>query len=140
MITRPTKAAAISGIGWSNGMAAQLSLPNMLRLRPWGYARIRVAGLWAGPGREFLRDDLLEKLGIGRAESEGICVDALLGKSRIALGIEDRTRIARALDPGGELLRRHRLDVEMHFRETIATVVARLARGRGRGGRASGQL
>ena len=58
MITTPTKAAAISGIGWSNGMAAQLSLPNMLMLRPWGYARVGPARLRAGSGRQLLRDDL----------------------------------------------------------------------------------
>ena len=29
MITRPTTPDAIIGIGWSNGMAAQLSLPNI---------------------------------------------------------------------------------------------------------------
>ena len=70
MITTPTTAAANSGIGWSNGMAAQLSLPNMLVLRPRGYARVGPARLRAGPRRQFLRDDLLEQLGIGRAEGE----------------------------------------------------------------------
>ena len=32
MIATPTTAAVYSGIGWSNGMAAQVSLPNMLVL------------------------------------------------------------------------------------------------------------
>src|SRR5712671_6868632 len=127
MIAAPTKAAAISGIGWSNGMAAQVSLPSMLVLRPRGYARVGSPGLWARSRRQFLCDDLLEQLGIGCTEGERTCVHARPGQGRVAPGIEGWTGVARALDPGGELLRRHRVHVEMHVRETIAAIVARKA-------------
>src|SRR5580698_7317058 len=127
MITRPTTAAVISGIGWSNGMASQLSLPNMLMLRPRGYARARPSGLRTKSRRYLLRDDLLEQPGIGHPEGERAGVHALLGQRGVARGIEGWAVIARRFDPGGEALRRHGLHVEMHSREPIAAVVARQA-------------
>ncbi len=47
MIITPTKAAATSGIGWSNGIAAQLSLPNMFS-PPSAGTRSDEAGRFAG--------------------------------------------------------------------------------------------
>src|SRR5689334_19315080 len=102
MISTTTRAPAASGIGWSNGMAAQLSLPNMLMLRPRGYARVGSPGLRARPGRQFLRDDLLEQFGIGRAEGERRRVHALPGQGSVALGIEGWARLARGVDPVGK--------------------------------------
>src|ERR1700737_4014852 len=100
MITTPTKAAASSGIGWLNGMAAQLSLPNMLVLRPRGHARVGAPGLRAGSRRQLLCDDLLEQRGVGCTEGERICVQALPGQRGVARGIESWTGVARSLDPG----------------------------------------
>ncbi len=40
MSTSPTTPDAIIGIGWSKGIAAQLSLPNMSVRRPLGGARV----------------------------------------------------------------------------------------------------
>src|SRR5882757_3456351 len=96
-------------------------------LRSRGHARMRPAGLRAGSRRQLLRDDLPEQRGVGCTEGERAGVHALPGEFGIARGIESRTRLARVLDPGVELLRRHRAHLEMHARETIAAIVARLA-------------
>src|ERR1700719_1316836 len=122
MITTPTSAALPSGIGWWNGMAAQLSLPSTLGLRPRRDARLR-----AGSRRYFLQDDLPEQLGIGGAEGERRRVHALPGQGDVARGIERGPGGARGIDPGGKPLCRHRLHVEMHARKTVAAVVARQA-------------
>src|ERR1700730_14793056 len=100
MITTPTRAAANSGIGWSNGMAAQLSLPNMLMLRPRRYARLWPPGLRARSRRQLLHDDLLEQIGLGRTESERSCVHAVLGQGSVASGIEGGAGVARGVNPG----------------------------------------
>src|SRR5260370_31298034 len=96
-------------------------------LRPRRHARLRPAGLRAGSRRQLLCDDLLEQRGVGCAEGERAGVHALLGEFGIARGIERGTRLARVLDPSVELLRRHRADLEMHTRETIAAIMARQA-------------
>src|ERR1700722_1468572 len=127
MINRPTTAAAASGIGWSKGMAAQLSLPNMLVLRPWRYAWVRSPALRAGSRRQLLRDDLVEQPGIHRTECGRTYVQALPGQGRVASIIEGRAGAPRGIDPSVEPLRRHCLHVEMHAGETIATEVARPA-------------
>src|SRR6266849_3923756 len=63
MIITPTRAAATSGIGWSNGMAAQLSFPNMFS-PPSAATRSDEAGRFAGVVRvdeqplPIQRDDL----------------------------------------------------------------------------------
>src|SRR5271167_4701301 len=130
MITRPTTAAAASGIGWLNGMASQLSLPNMLVLRPWRYARIRPPALWAGSGRQLLSDDLVEQRGIRGAEGERTDVHALPGQRGVAFVIEGWAGAACGSNPGVKPLRRYCLHVEMHARETVATEVARQAKER----------
>src|ERR1700692_596540 len=109
MITTPTEAAANNGIGWSNGMAAQLNLPNMLVLRRLGcgvdrgelagsyamshceqgiFAQVGQAGLRAGSRRQLLRDDLLVELRLDRTEGERLCVHALLSQGGVACGAE----------------------------------------------------
>src|SRR5271169_866385 len=146
MITTPTKAAATSGIGWSNGMAAQLSLPNILMLHPLGdvvdrdelggsyvmshckqgrIARVGQKGLRARSGRQLLRDDLVEQFRLDRTEGERTYVHALLGQGSVASGIESWGGVARDTNPSGKPFRRHRLHIEMHVRETIATIMAR---------------
>src|ERR1700722_18171838 len=130
MITRPTTAAATSGIGWLNGMAAQLNLPNMLALRPWRYAWVRPPPLRAGPRRQLLRDDLVEQPGIRRAECERTDVHALPGERDVVSVIEGWAGAACGNNPGVKPLCRHRLYVEMHSRKAIATEVARQAKER----------
>src|ERR1700674_5213619 len=115
-------------------MAAQVSLPNILVLLRRTDARVdepdtRVeqVGLWAGPRRQLLCGDLLEQPGINGAEGEWTPFDALPGEGGVACGVEGRAGVTDSLNPGGELVRRRRLHVEMHVREAIAAEVARLA-------------
>src|SRR5690349_14994788 len=112
----PTSAAATSGIGWSNGMASQVSLPSMLVLRP-------LRG--TGPRRHDLQQDALEEVGIDVAIGERGHRDALLGQLGIALPVQDGTALAGLLDPGGEAVRRDHIDGEMHVGEAGAAIVAR---------------
>src|ERR1700677_834135 len=168
MIATPTKPPATSGIGWSNGMAAQVSLPNMVLLRllgpllwilgpllrlfapllrllgsllrPRGYVQIWPAGLRAGSWWQYLRGDLLEQLGGGRTVGERTYVHALRGQRGVARGIKSWAGGARGLDPGGELFRRHRMGVEMHGWEAVTAKVGRKAVECARGVRLQVQL
>src|SRR5271165_811865 len=121
-MTKPTNPAATRGMGWSTGMAAQLSLPNMLILRPLGCAR---TGLFDRPraGRQRLRNDLLEQVGLDIAKGERPHVRALPGEIRIALRGQRRAAVACRIDPGGEAVGRHRLHAEVHVREPVAAVL-----------------
>src|SRR6202161_2286030 len=104
----PTIAPANSGTGWSNGMAAQVSLPNMLLFRPRGNARIGPASLRARPRRQYLCGNLLEQFRRNRAIGERCYVHALPGEDGIARAIKGRTGGGtRGVDPCGELLWRH---------------------------------
>src|ERR1700734_1205379 len=125
MITRPTTDAATSGIGWSNGMASQVSLPSMLVLRPRRYGYVRAPGLWSRSRRQFLGRDLLEQPGLDVTIGERGHVDALLGEPGVARGIEWLAGRARGVDPAGKLIGRNRAHLEMHVREPVAAVVAR---------------
>jgi hypothetical protein len=88
---------------------------------------MRSPGPRARSRRQFLCDDLLEQLGIGRSECERTGTYALPGQGSVSRRIKGWAGVARGLDPAGELLRRQREHVEMHVRETIATIVARKA-------------
>src|SRR5579872_1426294 len=114
MMTTITRPPAASGIGWSNGMASQVSLPNMLFPRPRRDARIRPTFVRAWSRRKFLRCDLLEQRCLDRAECHRRRENALPGKFGIAVGIERRTAALSGLHPGGELIRWHRVHIEMH--------------------------
>src|SRR5580658_7624875 len=140
MIARMTTAPVTSGIGWSSGMAAQVSLPSMLGLRSRGYVGVWPAGLRARPRRQHLCGDLLEQVGSGRTVGERSHIQALPGQVGIARGIEGWAAGARGLDPGSELVGRHCVYVEKHARETVAAEVARQAVERARGVRLQVQL
>src|ERR1700692_2249932 len=161
MITTPTNAAANNGIGWSSGMAAQLSLPNMLVLHALGgvvdrdelggscamshckqgrIAQVGQHGLRARSGWQLLGDDLVEQLRLDRTECERTYFHALLSQGSVASGMQSWAGVARDTNPSGKPFRRHRLHVEMHVRETIATVVARQSAERARHVRAQVQL
>src|SRR5271170_4340607 len=90
-ITTTTMAPAANGIGWSKGMASQVSLPNMLVPPPYAQQRSgrrdrAGVGLGdrAGTGRQCLVEDLLEQSVGDRAESERRRHHALLGALDIA--------------------------------------------------------
>src|ERR1700751_3995161 len=89
--TRMTKAPANNGIGWSKGMASQVSLPNMLIPPPHAQPRRRrrdeaEVGLGdrAGTGRQRLVEDLLEQPIRHGLEGERLPNDALLRQLDIA--------------------------------------------------------
>src|SRR5271165_2512683 len=91
-ITTMTNAPAAKGIGWSKGMASQVSLPNMLVPPPHAKAssgrhdRARVGlGDWAWSGRQRLIENLLEQSIGDRLEGERLRNDALFGELDVAL-------------------------------------------------------
>src|ERR1700732_5352592 len=140
MITRPTMPDAIIGIGWGGGMGRPGGLPSMSVLRPRGNARIGPAGLRARSRRQFLRDDLLKKSRSCRSEGKRRDVLALLGQGIVSFRVEGWARVARCFDPAFERVRWQCQHVEMHIRETIATIVARKAAEGARAGRLPGGL
>src|SRR5208282_550132 len=92
-ITRTTKAPATKGIGWSRGMASQVSLPNMLVPPPnaeLGRGRGDEAGVIslgdrARSGRQRLIENLFEQPARNRWEGVRLRHDALLRQLDIAL-------------------------------------------------------
>src|SRR5579871_786778 len=88
--TNPTKAPATSGIGWSSGMAARVSLPNMLLPRPLGCTRTDFIDR-PRPRRQRQSDDLLEQIGLDVFVREGRHAQCLFGKVGVALRRQCRT-------------------------------------------------
>src|SRR4051812_7216250 len=127
-ITTPTTPPAARGIGWSQGTASQVSLPNrlpnMLVVLRTREDAVRAA-LGPRPGRDLLRDDLLEEPGVDLAVGEGGDLRALPGELGVAPGIEDRAVLAGGVDPGGEVVLRDGPDLEVHVREPVAAHVGR---------------
>src|SRR5271163_2596390 len=122
-MANPTTAPAIKGIGWSNGMAAQVSLPNILLPPPFGRAWISLWD-WTRTGRQHLCDNLPEQIGLDVAIGERRHVQTLLGKLFIALPGQQRTAAARRVHPRREAVRRQSIHVEMHRREAVAAIMA----------------
>src|SRR5579863_3230205 len=121
--TTMTMAPANRGIGWSNGMAPQVSLPNMSIPRPCAGAGVGL-GERTWPRRQRLIEDLPEQSVSDGAESERRRHDALLGELDIAFRRQLRSRGARLREPGGEVLRRLRHHLEMHVGESVAAQLA----------------
>src|SRR5271168_2839439 len=99
-------------IGSLNGMASQVSLPSILLLHLHGLARLSRT-------RRGMDDALEQVLGdpaIGR-NRQGLTG---FGERGEAFRIERVALAARGIDPFGELVRRHRIDGEMHVGETVA--------------------
>src|ERR687898_1404430 len=87
----PTRPEAAIGIGWSRGIASQLSFPSMSASGARRNSRCRLADLRAGCGRDRLGDDLVEKVGIGTVSRRGD-VQALPCQGIVALAVEDGGR------------------------------------------------
>src|SRR5271157_1889074 len=133
-ITTMTNAPAAKGIGWSKGMASQVSLPNMLVPPPYAQprsGRCERTGVgfrdWAGSGRQRLVEDLLEQPIRHGLEGERLRNDALFGELDVALRGEHRSAGAHLAEPGVKVLRRLRLDLEMHVGESVAAYLSRKA-------------
>src|SRR5271156_1220599 len=132
--TRTTKAPAAKGIGWPRGRASQFSFPSMLipppnaQLRSGRHDRPGVGlGDRARAGRQRLIEDLLEQPVRNGLESERRRHDALLRQLDIALRRQRRSAAAHLAEPGVEVLRRLRLDLEMHVGESVAGYLSRKA-------------
>src|SRR5947199_10446161 len=102
-MTTTTMSEAAMGIGWSNGMASQVSLP-IISLHRLLDRRL-----------EQLRGDVAERL---RLVGPAWAREPPVG-NRIELAAR---RLGRG-DPALELRRRHRLDLEAHVGEPSAAVV-----------------
>src|SRR3974390_2882837 len=129
MVTRPSTpriaristSEVISGIGWSRGMADQLSLPNISAPSPGGDFAARSTGnLRSGTWRERLRGDGAEQPRVHAAIGEVRHLAALLRKAGVGRLVERRAGAADAVRPGGELGRRHAVHLELHVREPVA--------------------
>src|SRR6476469_8304592 len=79
-----TIAPANSGIGWSKGIAPQVSLPNILFPHPRGGARIGL-GDRTGTRRQRLTQKLVKQSVCDRLEPERLRHDALRGKLNVPL-------------------------------------------------------
>src|ERR1700722_18868358 len=102
--TNPTKAPAHNGIGWSSGMAAKLSLPNMLLPRPLGCTRTDFVDR-PRPWRQCQCNDLLEQIGFHVLVSEGRHAQRLLREFGVTLRCQRRsTALASLIHPAAELI------------------------------------
>src|ERR1700677_32722 len=123
-ITTMTMAPANNGMGWSKGMAPQVSLPNILFPHPRGGARICL-GDRAGTRRQCLIQNLVEQSVGDRAEGERRRDHALFGKLDIAFRRELISRGARLAQPVVKLRRCLRHHLEMHAGESVAAYLCR---------------
>src|SRR5208337_3748693 len=133
-ITTMTNAPAAKGIGWSKGMASQVSLPNMLVPPPYAQPRSGRrdrAGVGHGDrarsGGQRLIENLLEQPVRDHLERERRRHDALFGELDIAFRRQRRSPGAYLAEPGVKVLRRLRLDLEMHVGESDAAYLSRKA-------------
>src|SRR5215831_20558920 len=119
MTTRPVTNA----IGWSKGIAAQVSLPSMsascLLDRPAPGHRVgpRLAG-----ARDGLVDNVLEEFVLNRPVGRRRHGFARLRQRGIGPLIEHRPGAAHLRDPSFEVRRRHRFGGEPHVGEAVAAV------------------
>src|SRR5271167_2854447 len=112
-MTMPTTPIVYSGRGWSNGIAAQLSLPSISASR---LLHRRTPGRAGGPlrTRHGLLDDTLEELRLHRAigpRRHGLARFCQFGVGGI---VECGPGAARRGDPAIEIAGRHRFDDEPH--------------------------
>src|SRR5882757_914649 len=125
-ITTTTIAPANNGMGWSKGIAPQVSLPNILISLPRAGARIGLrdrAGAW----RQRLIQNLFEQPLLDRLERDRLRQDALLGKLNIALRGQVFSRPANLTEPVVKFRRRLRYDLEMHVGKPVAAYLSRKA-------------
>src|ERR1700691_1197923 len=132
--TRTTKPPAAKGIGWPRGRASQFSFPSMLippptaQRRSGRHDRPGVGlGDRARSGGQRLIENLLEQPVRDRLESERRGHDALLRQFFIAIRRQRRSAAAHLAEPSVKVLRRLRLDLEMHVGESVAGYLSRKA-------------
>src|SRR5277367_2571942 len=122
-MTIPTTPIAYSGRGWSNGIAAQFSLPS-----------ISTPCLWRrrAPGRtnaclfgtcHRLLDDAVEQLGLDRAVGRRRHGYARLCQFGVGGIVERGPGAAHFCNPGVEIAGRHRLGNEPHVGKAVAAEI-----------------
>src|ERR687887_139600 len=120
--TSTTTDPATSGIGWSHGIASQVSLPNISVPRPRMSPRAR-----ARTGRKLLGRDRIEQRRIDRSVSERAHRFALLRKRRVARAVECLPALARGGDPLRKRVPGYGTHHEIHVGEPAAAVLRGLA-------------
>src|SRR5262249_28794807 len=126
-MTMPTTAPLSSGSGSLNGIASQLSLPSISTSR---LAQRRTPGpsdARLSRTRHRLVDDALEQLRVHRAIACGRHGLARLCQLGVAGIVEGGSGTARLLDPGFEIIGRHRLDDKPHLGKSVAAEICRKA-------------
>src|SRR3954451_9618983 len=117
-IPTSTTAPAISGIGWSNGIADQSSLPSIMAstVRPACFG----CELRPRSRRNVLGRDQVEQSGIIEPVGRPALLDALLHQLLVAVLIEDGIALRRGRHPIRKGERRDHVDVEHHVRKPVA--------------------
>src|SRR5690242_15408375 len=109
----PTNAAESSGMGWSNGIACQVSLPNTSLLHCRGPVS----------RRQFLVQYGSEKTGLDASIGVGFYILRLTQQPPVRGVVQYGAVGTRPRGPVGEIGGRHGLHLEMHVGETIAAEV-----------------
>src|SRR5215510_2760600 len=119
MISTTTEPAT-SGIGWLQGMASQVSLPNMSALQPWANSRARAFDIWPRTGRKLLIHDGVEQARIDAAIGERPYVAGLLAEREVTRPIQCRSALARRGNPLRESVWGHSAHREVHVGKAAA--------------------
>src|SRR5215467_7300231 len=121
-MTRPTTPMAYNGSGWSNGIAAQLSLPSI------STSSLLRRGTPSGAGGAFRPCrcppyDAVEQIGRDRAVGGRWDGLARLRQLRVAGLVERRPGAAHLSHPGVEVASQHRLGDEPHLGKSVAAEI-----------------
>src|SRR5262249_40507429 len=109
-----TVAPAASGIGWSHGMAWQVSLPSISLLRPGMHGRTAAPRMRAGRRWKLLGHDGIEQIRLDGPIGERRDVPALAGKRRVALPVQHGSCLPRVGNPLREGFLRNGTQEELH--------------------------
>src|SRR5689334_12200837 len=117
-----TPAPAPSGIGWSHGIASQVSFPSISVLRFRFRTNLRRAGFGgrARSRRDLLRHDRREQARLDRAVREWTDTLARLRERRVAGAIQRGAGAPCARDPGIEFVPWNGAQHEMHGGKAVA--------------------
>src|SRR5262249_30610295 len=122
-----TTEPATSGIGWLQGIASQVSLPNISALRPWRNRRTRASGAWARTGRKLLIRDSVEQVRIDATIGERPYGAALLAEREVTRPVQGQSALARGGNPLSKGVFRYGTHHEIHVGKAAAAVLRGLA-------------
>src|SRR5205823_3729982 len=115
-----TTEPATSGIGWSHGMACQVSLPSISLLRPGMNRRTAASSLRAGSWWEFLRHDGIEEVRIDCLIGIRRYILALPGKRDVTFAIQHGSALPHAGNPLRKGFLRHGAHKEVHAGKSVS--------------------